>query len=131
MADDEKRIPLSQVLQKISLEMREADSKAREGGKAVMRFAECELEFAIELEAKGKAGVEVWIARLGGSIKRTEANTLRIKYVALDGAEKPDSVVAEIKGSDDTHSDPIVRSGKPIVTEDDEKGVKPRKRKSN
>lgn len=116
MAEEEKRISLSKVLDEIASEMRLADSRARNGGGAVMRFAECELEFAIEVEAKGGGKIEVWIAKLGGSFKRTEANTLRIKYIALDGS--PGGVIAEVQNADGTQPKPIKRTGKLVAPPD-------------
>lgn len=48
-----------------------------------MRFQECEIELAIEAEKEGEAGLKVWAMKLGGSLKKTESNTIKVKYIAL------------------------------------------------
>lgn len=80
-----------------------------------MRFEECELEFAIEVEQKAKGGIEVWLANLGGSLKRTEAHTLKVKYVALRDAPSPGDTVASAHAAD-KHSTrpPIRRTGRKL-----------------
>jgi hypothetical protein len=47
-------IPLAEVLDHISSELRKANDRARAGGSPTMRFQECDLEFAVDVE--GKAG---------------------------------------------------------------------------
>lgn len=79
-----QKIPLAELLQQITTELRRAHEAAEWRGNAVMRFQECELEFAIEAEAKAEGGFHVWVIDLGGGGGRTEANTIKIKYAALD-----------------------------------------------
>ena len=77
------RIQLSKLLDYIGTQIRDAHQKATEADKAVMKFQECELELAIEAEDQGEAGLKVWVLQLGGSSKRTESNTIKVKYTAL------------------------------------------------
>ncbi len=90
MAED--RIELVHLLRHISGQIREANRLALEaagqdaGQRPVMKFEGCELEFAIEVEDKGQAGVNVWVLKLGAGLKRTEANTIRIRYGELPGS---------------------------------------------
>jgi hypothetical protein len=76
------KIPLSEVLEHVAGELVEADRKARARGFEVMQFGECEIEFAIETEKSGSGGVQVWVLELGGEIKRSEVNTIRIKFTS-------------------------------------------------
>jgi len=78
-----KQIPLSDVLTHITEELVKADENARKRGRAAMRFDECELEFAVQLEGGGEAGVKVWVLELGVNAKRTDSNTIRIKFKSL------------------------------------------------
>ena len=78
-----KKIPLSDVLGNITEELIKADSKAEERGFAAMKnFTECEIEFAIEAEKEVGGGVRVWVLELGGKAKRSNVNTIRIKFTA-------------------------------------------------
>ena len=81
------RIPLRELLAYITAEMRDIHRQAMAGGDPVMQFKECEFEFAIEAEAKAEGGLHVWVLKLGGGMKRTESNTIKIKYSALAGHE--------------------------------------------
>ena len=82
MAQD--RIPLGELLEYIAGEIRDIHRKTSAQGEPVMKFKECELEFGIEAENKAEGGFHVWVLKLGGGVKRTEANTIKIKYTALD-----------------------------------------------
>jgi hypothetical protein len=94
------QIALSDVLDHISNELLQADSRARQRGKATMQFAECELEFAVNLEKSGKAGIKVWVLNLGGGVKKTESNIIRIKFSSIKDnvLQAPHLVVAEQAG---------------------------------
>jgi hypothetical protein len=76
------KIPLSEVLGNISEELLKAHQNAQKRGFATMNFNECEIEFAIEAEKSGSGGVQVWVLELGGEIKKSEANTIRVKFTA-------------------------------------------------
>jgi hypothetical protein len=90
----EIRLPLSEVLGYISAEIHQAHERANLQQNAVMKFAECELDFAIETEKKAEGGVHVWVLQLGAGAKKTEANTMKIKYTAVG-----EPMVAVIEGS--------------------------------
>lgn len=94
-----KRIPLAELLEDITSELRQAHEKAMAGRNPVMRFQECDLEFAIDVEAKAEGGFHIWVVNLGGGVKRTESNTIKIKYSALDGPPGSSDIVAPIEGA--------------------------------
>ena len=77
-----KKMPLSEVLANITDELIKADENAKKRGFAAMQFVECEIEFAIEAEKEADGGVRVWVLELGGKAKRSEVNTIRVKFSA-------------------------------------------------
>ena len=81
MAD---QIQLAELLSHISNQLLEADSVSRAAGNATMRFDACELEFAVNIEKSGSAGIKVWIMKLGGDVKKSDSNTIRVKFVSLE-----------------------------------------------
>jgi len=82
MAD---RIPLSDVVAHVTEELRKAHARSVAQGNAVMQFEECELEFAVEAEKSANGGIKVWLLNLGGGAKKTDSNTVKIKYVKIPG----------------------------------------------
>jgi hypothetical protein len=80
MAD---KVPLSQLIDVVTTELRKAADRANQYRDHVMQFEECELEFAIEIERGGEAGIQVWVLKLGGGAKKTDSNTIRVKFTAL------------------------------------------------
>jgi hypothetical protein len=103
------RIPLGELLNHITAEIRDIHHKAMAHGDPVMKFKECEFEFAIEAEDKAEGGFHVWVLKLGGGMKRTESNTIKIKYGALADHE----MVALVEGPEGKHSKPK-RHGKKV-----------------
>lgn len=99
------RIQLSKLLDYIGTQIRDAHQKATKADKAVMKFQECELELAIEAEDQGEAGLKVWVIQLGGGSKRTESNTIRVKYTALS-----EPIVAAVSGEISNITPPKRRS---------------------
>ena len=97
------RVPLGEILDYISAELRKAHKKAISHGTPIMKFQECEFEFAIEIGQEAEAGVQVWVLKLGGKAKKSEKNTIKIKYTALEGSE----VVAEIAAPKKERKKPI------------------------
>lgn len=80
MKSKAEKIPLSEVLEHISNELWKANERASESGRATMQFSECEIEFAIETESKAETGIKVYFVNLGGGLKRSETNSIRIKF---------------------------------------------------
>jgi hypothetical protein len=78
------KLPLSEVVASVTDELLKAESAAKSRGSSVMQFDECELEFAVEVEKEGKAGINVWVIELGGGKTRTESNVVRIKFKSLE-----------------------------------------------
>jgi len=79
----DQQFSLSEVLAHISEELVTADESARARGKAAMQFEECEVEFAVKLEGGVKAGIKVWVLELGANAKRSDTNTIRVKFKSL------------------------------------------------
>lgn len=104
----EERIPLSDLLDFVSWEVRSAHHRAQERGlDPVMRFTECEIDCAIDVEKKAEGGVHVWVLNLSADAKRSEKNTIKVKHSSL-----PDSrYVAQIE-SDQSVSPPKRRGRK-------------------
>jgi len=109
MGIDENGIPLADVLGHISAQLHEANERARNQGHPTMRFQECELEFAVELEGKAGGGLQVYVVKLEAGAKRTEKNTIKIKYTALPDKDE----VAAIEGTK-PRSGKIKREGKKV-----------------
>jgi len=78
-----QRLPLVTMLDAVKEEMLLADRKAKEQGTALLKFEECEFEFAIETEIDASGKVIVWAVQLGAGAKQTESNKIRVKYVGL------------------------------------------------
>ena len=81
-------IPLSEMLDSLQLEIRKAHDRAmrryaENDQEPVMCFVECELEFAIDVSTKAEGGFKFCVLKLGGGVKRTESNTIRVKYSAV------------------------------------------------
>jgi Trypsin-co-occurring domain 2 len=106
----EHRIPLAEVLNYVSAELWQAHTAATERGNALMQFHECELEFALDVEVNAEGGFHVWVMKLGGGAKRTESNTIKIKYTALEG----NRVVAPVLKSEDGGETVITRQGQQV-----------------
>jgi Trypsin-co-occurring domain 2 len=79
-----EQIQLSDMLAHVTDQLRVADKRSRESGQATMRFDECELELAVNIEKNAKGGIKVWVLELGGGRKKTESNTIRIKFKSLE-----------------------------------------------
>jgi len=96
---NDERVPLSKVLDLVTSEILLAHKNATAAGhQPVMKFEGCELEFGIDVEAKAEGGFHVWVMKLGGGVKRTESNTIKIRYTALVGAPQPGQLVAAVEG---------------------------------
>ena len=80
-----EEIKLADLLSHISDQLMEADQRSRRSGKATMQFEECELEFAAKIEGNAKAGINISVLKLGGGIKKSDSNTIRIKFKSLEG----------------------------------------------
>jgi methionine synthase II (cobalamin-independent) len=78
-------IPLNQVVDEIAKALRQAQADAEKRGGAIMKFEECELEFAVQVESEAGGGLKVWVLEFKAGMKRNEANTIKLKFKALDG----------------------------------------------
>lgn len=82
-----EKIQLSEMLNHISLELLEAQNKANQRGRATMKFSECEIEFAVETTKEAGGGIKVWISELKAGAKKTDSNTVRIKFTSIPGGD--------------------------------------------
>ncbi|HET6387134.1 MAG TPA: trypco2 family protein [Armatimonadota bacterium] len=82
------RAELAELVEFVSRELRKVDEKLLQSGKdPVMRFLECEIDCAIDVEVKGEGGLHVWVVNLGAGAKRSETNTIKVKYSALPSTD--------------------------------------------
>jgi hypothetical protein len=91
------KLPLSDLIESVTNELQKAKVKAEKRGTATMLFDECEFEFGIEAEKSAEGGVNVWVIELGAGIKKTETNTIRIKFKS--NPDNPIQAPAEIQGA--------------------------------
>lgn len=82
MASKSPKIPLSELIGSVTGELQNAQLNAIDRGSSLMVFEECEFEFGIEAEKNADGGVNVWVLDISGGIKKTESNTIRIKFKA-------------------------------------------------
>jgi hypothetical protein len=78
-------VELADVLEHIAEGLIDANRRAAERGRATMEFEECEVELALSYTSGGEAGLKIWVLNAGGEMKRTESNTLRLKFKAIPG----------------------------------------------
>jgi copper(I)-binding protein len=78
-----EKIALSDILAQIADELTLAEENARRRGFAVMQFQECEIEFAVQAEKQAGGGIKVWFINLGGGVKRSDENTIRLKFTNI------------------------------------------------
>jgi hypothetical protein len=89
-----KKMELSRVLEMVRAELIKANDAAFASKDPIMVFDECELEFAVSLEEELNVGFKVYFVQLGGKQKKSDTNTVTIKYKAL----KARGLVAEAGG---------------------------------
>jgi hypothetical protein len=79
----QQRLPLATMLEGVKAELLLADRKAKEQGSALLKFEECEFEFAIETQVDAAGRVTVYALQLGAGAQQIESNKIRVKYVSL------------------------------------------------
>lgn len=79
------RVEIAALLGAVRAQLVEAQRNAK--GSKLMAFGECELEVAIEFEAKGEAEVNLWAVKLGVGDAEKTTNKVRLKFVPVPGAE--------------------------------------------
>lgn len=77
------KIALSDMLDYVATELLTAQQKALSRGHAVMQFSECEISCAVELEKEGSGGIKVWVLEVTGGAKKTEQNTITVKFNSI------------------------------------------------
>ena len=83
----ESRFELASFIDQVAQQLLAAEAKAKTRGDHVMQFEECELEMAVSVGKDAKAGIKVWVIELGGGAKKTDANTIRVKFKRIDGQQ--------------------------------------------
>ena len=78
-----EKIELSEVIDHVSSELLKAQEKANARGQATMQFSECEVEFAVETTKEAGGGIKVWLLDLKGGAKKTDKNTIRVKFDSI------------------------------------------------
>ena len=82
---------LRDVLEQLGDEIREAQAVAVKDGKPeVIRLRDCTVELGLTWEAKGTAGVEFWVFKLGGEQSRSNTQTITLNLDPVD-SEHADS----------------------------------------
>ena len=77
------RIGLSDLIEHVATALIEAQKKAQQRAQAVMRFSECQIQCAVEVEKEAGGGIKVWILELKGGAKKTEHNTITVKFSSI------------------------------------------------
>ena len=76
---------LRDVLQQLEDEIREARTAALKDGKPeVIRLRDCSIEVGLTWEAKGTAGVEFWVFKLGAEQSRSNTQTITLNLDPVD-----------------------------------------------
>ncbi len=83
------KLPLAKLIELVGNELRRAEEEAKDRGDHIMQFEECELEMGIEVESEAQGEAGVWVVKLGGGVKKTDVNTIRVKFKRL-----PDRIMA-------------------------------------
>jgi len=81
-----EKIEIAELLDHITNQIATAHNTAVDRGFSTMEFKECELEFAVETSKEADGGIRVWLLNLGGKAKKSNSNTIRLKYGKIDGA---------------------------------------------
>jgi hypothetical protein len=79
-----KKIELSTVLATIREELIKANDAAFASDRPVMLFDECEIEFAVDFSEELNVGFKLYFLSLGGKQKKSESNTVKVRFKALD-----------------------------------------------
>ena len=90
---DIKEIGLRELIAAVKQELTFAAADVRDAQSGMFLLEECELEVAVTAERDGKGEISVKVldfgGSLGGGLKRSEANTVRVKF-------KPQAKYAEM-----------------------------------
>jgi len=78
-----QKIPIAELVRHVRSELESIHNAAV--GDALLNLSECEFEFALEAEREAGGGLKVWLLDLSGGGKKSESNTVRIKYLSMPG----------------------------------------------
>jgi hypothetical protein len=78
-----QRVSLADLVAEVASQLRLAADRVQDAPDHVMRFQECELETAVSVDTEGGGGVKIWVIEVGGRRKRSESNTVRVRFTNL------------------------------------------------
>jgi hypothetical protein len=103
---------LRDVLEQLGDELREAQAAALNDDKPdLMKVKDCTVELGLTWEAKGDAGVEFWVFKLGGEVSRGNTQTITLTLEPIG------DVVSFVRGPRTINLDDLENS---IVAKDDD-----------
>jgi len=100
--EEKKRLPLAEMLSYVSQEILKANKLARSRPEGiVMKFEECEVEVAFEVELEASGKVNFWAVELGTKGVQTTTHTLKVKYHAIEDFSKIkiEEIVAHVQNT--------------------------------
>ncbi len=76
---------LKDVLVQLGAEIRQAQYEAANDHQPdLLKIKECTVELGVTWEAKGSAGVEFWVVKLGGDVTRGNTQTITLTLEPID-----------------------------------------------
>jgi hypothetical protein len=92
MAEADK-LPLVEIIQALSRELREAERIAREkiatasNDAPVLQLRDCSIELGITWELEADAGVSFYVFKLGGHANKSNTQTITLNMVPIGGEQ--------------------------------------------
>jgi len=80
----QRGLTLSELVAHTAEELRRVKEQEPPPEDAVMRFTECEMELAVKVTVEGHAGIKIYILDVGGGGTHEAANTIRLKFSAIE-----------------------------------------------
>lgn len=77
------QISFADLLDNISAEIRNANTRATKEGNGVMQFEECELQISVTAESAGGGKVNLYAVQFDAETSKETIHQIKIKYVAL------------------------------------------------
>jgi Trypsin-co-occurring domain 2 len=74
-----KTLPLADLIQEVSTQLREARERYRATGQnALLEFASCTLELGVTWGKKADGGIDIKVVKLGGGLNKTNTQTITV-----------------------------------------------------
>jgi hypothetical protein len=87
VAGEQKRLPLAEMIAHVADEVTRANDAAVGRDRAVMRFSECEITVAFELDLELGGKVNLWAVELGTKGTQSTVHTLTVRYQSIKGLD--------------------------------------------